>query len=181
VTRFDSAAGFQGYKRSLHEGGIRIPFIAWMPGTVAPGISDHLGYFPDLLPTFCELAGTVAPTAHDGLSLAPLLAGRGTQARHGHLFFEFENQIAVRSGNWKYYRGRRGPEPCAPDVPNDDEALYDLAADRHEDRDLKAEHPEVLRELKTHVVHEHREYTPDPVPPAYEPRRSLNRSEGINQ
>ena len=31
VTRFNSSGGFQGYKRSLHDGGIRIPFIAWWP------------------------------------------------------------------------------------------------------------------------------------------------------
>jgi len=38
VTRFDSAGGFQGYKRSLHEGGIRIPFIALWPGTIEPSV-----------------------------------------------------------------------------------------------------------------------------------------------
>jgi len=59
VTRFDSAGGFQGYKRSLHEGGIRIPFIAWWPGTITPGVTDHMGYFPDLLPTCCALAAVL--------------------------------------------------------------------------------------------------------------------------
>jgi uncharacterized sulfatase len=180
VTRFDSAGGFQGYKRSLHEGGIRIPFIAWMPGTVAPGTSDHLGYFPDLLPTFCELAGCAAPDAHDGLSLAPLLTGQGEQPRHEHLYFEYQNQLAVRRGNWKYYRCQRSAEPFALDAADDNEALYDLAADLHEDRDLKTAHPEVLRELKACVPCEHREYQPTPVPPFYEPRRScLEAGDGV--
>ncbi len=173
VTRFDSAGGFQGYKRSLHEGGIRIPFIVSMPDTVAPGVSGHLGYFPDLLPTLCELAGCDAPEAHDGLSLAPLLTGQGEQSRHEHLYFEYQNQLAVRRGNWKYYRCQRSAEPFALDRTGDDEALYDLADDRHEDRDLKAAYPEVLRQLKTHVLCEHRAHAPTPVPPAYEPQRLL--------
>jgi arylsulfatase A-like enzyme len=168
VQRFDSAGGFQGYKRSLHEGGIRVPFIACWPGTIQPGVSDHLGYFPDLLPTFCELAGCPLPTAHDGLSLAPLFTGQGEQAQHGHLYFEYQNQLAVRSGNWKYYRCRRSPEPFAIDRTNDDEALYDLAADRHEDRDLKAAQPEILRQLKACIPSEHREHRPHAAPPAYD-------------
>jgi arylsulfatase A-like enzyme len=153
VTRFNSAGGFQGYKRSLHEGGIRIPFIARWPGTIQPGVSNHLGYFPDLLPTVCELAGAAFP-ATDGLTFLPLLTGQ-PQPQHEHLYFEFEKQVSVRRGNWKYYRH------------NDDEALYDLAADRHEDRDLKAAHPEVLAELKDCVAREHRHYEPQPVPPNY--------------
>ena len=56
MTRFDSAGGFRGYKRFLHEGGIRIPFVANWPGTISPHTSDHIGYFPDLLVTLCELA-----------------------------------------------------------------------------------------------------------------------------
>lgn len=170
VTRFDSAGGFQGYKRSLHEGGIRIPFIARWPGTIKPGVSDHLGYFPDFLPTFCELAGASAPEAHDGVSLVPLLTGKGRQPRHAHLYFEYQNQLAVRRGNWKYYRCRRGAEAFALDRTDDEEALYDLAVDRHEDCDVKSAHPDVLRKLKAIVRREHRAYTPTPVPPAYEPR-----------
>lgn len=172
VTRFDSSGGFQGYKRSLHEGGIRIPFIASMPSSVAPGVSGHLGYFPDLLPTLCELAGCDAPEAHDGLSLAPRLLGQGEQAQHDYLHFEYQNQLAVRRGNWKYYRCQRSPEPFALDRTNDDEALYDLETDPHEDRDLKAQHPDILRRLKTHAQAAHRTHSPTPAPPAWDPPMS---------
>lgn len=171
VTRFDSAGGFQGYKRSLREGGIRIPFIAWMPGTVTPGVSDHLGYFPDLLPTFCELTNTPPPATHDGLSLAPMLTGAGRQEHHEYLYFEFNSELAVRSGNWKYYRSHCNTDPFDLDSKSDHEALYDITLDRHEDQDLKRSYPDILHKLKTHVLSSHHDYTSTPVPPAYEPKR----------
>jgi arylsulfatase A-like enzyme len=167
VTRFDSAGGFQGYKRSLHEGGIRIPFIARWPGTIKPGVSDHLGYFPDLMPTLCDFAGAKTPP-NDGLSFLPLLQGKD-QPKHEYLYFEFENQLAVRKGNWKYFRYQRNKTPFAVDATNDgNEGLFDLAADRHEDTDVKAAHPEVLADLKACVQREHRDYEPQPVPPHYD-------------
>jgi arylsulfatase A-like enzyme len=168
VTRFDSAGGFQGYKRSLHEGGIRIPFIARWPGVIEPGESNHLGYFPDLMPTFCDVANVPAPVT-DGLTLLPLLTGREQQPQHEHLYFEYQDQVALRRGNWKYYRCRQSAATFASATsPEDNEALYDLDTDRHEDKDVKADHPELLGELKTCVAREHRKPNPQPAPPQYD-------------
>ncbi len=165
VTRFDSAGAFQGYKRSLHEGGIRIPLIAWCPGVVAPGVSAHAGYFPDLFPTLCEAAGAACPAVTDGLSLLPLLTGRpACQPEHPHLYFEYLNQWAVRRGRWKYFRDDAG---C--------EALYDLSSDPHEDRDLKAAHPDVFEALKACIAREHRFLVPFASPAGYRPRAILER------
>ncbi len=49
--------------------------------------------------------------------------------------------------------------------------LFILADDRHEDRDVKAGHPDVLRALKACVLKEHRDYIPHPVPPNYDYRK----------
>nr|MBR9810969.1 sulfatase-like hydrolase/transferase [bacterium] len=57
VNFFDSNGPLKGYKRSLHDGGIRVPMIAFWPGTVKPGVSDHASAFWDWMPTACELAG----------------------------------------------------------------------------------------------------------------------------
>jgi arylsulfatase A-like enzyme len=166
AARFDSAGGFRGFKRSLNEGGIRVPFIVRWPGTVQPGVSDHVGYFPDLLPTFCAIAGA-QPAANDGLSFLPLLQGR-EQPRHGYLYFEYENQLAVRMGNWKYARNQRGPERFTVEGTDRHEALFDLATDRHEDRDVKTQNPEVLARLKACVPREHRDLVPAALPPNYD-------------
>lgn len=166
VTRFDSAAGFQGYKRSLHEGGIRIPFIAWWPGTIQPSVSDHPGYFPDVFPTLCDAALTPCETVTDGISLFPLLTGdAGAQRSHDCLYFEYQNQWAVRQGNWKYFRDADGRE-----------ALYDLSRDRHEDHDLKAEQPDRFAALKGLVAREHRCMVAFESPAQYSPATVLGGS-----
>ncbi len=159
VTFFDSAGPFQGYKRSLHEGGIRIPFIARCPKRIPGGrVTSELCYFPDLMNTFCELAGLPPEGSADGHSLVPLLTGNEhEQPRHEHLYFEFRNcqledQVAVRKGAFKYYKSTDATEN-----------LYNLDEDIHEDNDIKDAHPDIFRELKNIVAEEHRDYTPQPV------------------
>ena len=62
---FDSAHPFRSGKgwgkSSLREGGIRMPFIVAWGGKLRPQVSDHVGYFPDVMPTLCELAGVEPP------------------------------------------------------------------------------------------------------------------------
>lgn len=165
VTRFDSAGGFQGYKRSLHEGGIRIPFIAWWPGVIQPAVSDHPGYFPDVFPTLCDITDTPCPTVTDGLSLLPLLTGNPeAQVQHDYLYFEYRNQWAVRQGKWKYYRNADGSE-----------ALYDLERDRHEDHDVQSEHAERFQALKNRIAMEHRSLIAFNSPNEYDPGTILER------
>ncbi|MFN2351800.1 MAG: arylsulfatase [Kiritimatiellia bacterium] len=158
VTRFDSSGGFQGYKRSLHEGGIRIPFIVRQPGVIRPGVTDHMGYFPDFLPTCLELAGQTQDDG-DGISLLPLLTGRGPQRRHPYLYFEFIEQLAVRRDDWKLFR----------DAGSNQEALYNLSEDPREQHDLKDAQPDIFAELQACAEREHRDYVPAPVPPGYDP------------
>lgn len=160
VTRFNSSGGLQGYKRSLHEGGIRVPLIVRQPGTVRPGVSSHMGYFPDLLPTFCDVAGREYDVSTDGISLAPLFRDDpGNQRQHDHLYFEYRSQSAVRKGNWKYY--------C--DVEKNMEALFDLASDRHEDSNVKDDHRDIFNDLKRRVNQEHQGHRPQKVPSCYDP------------
>lgn len=98
VTKFDSAGPFQGYKRSLHEGGIRVPFIARCPRRIPGGrTTGRLAYFPDLMNTLCELVALEPEGPADGHSLMPLLRGdESAQPEHPYLYFEFMGQIAAR-------------------------------------------------------------------------------------
>ncbi len=79
----------------------------------------------------------------------------------------------MRQGDWKFFRFNHGKAPFDLDHTNDDEALYNLADDRHEDRDVKGEHPDMLRELKACVLKEHRDHTPRAVPPSYDRRQGF--------
>jgi arylsulfatase A-like enzyme len=154
VKTFDSAGPFQGFKRSLHEGGIRVPFIAWGPGRIPGGrVSEELCYFPDLMNTFCELVMLPPEGPADGHSLVPLLEGReDEQPSHPYLYHEYLGQIAVREGNHKFYRDGDGAE-----------FLYDLETDVHEDTDIKDQHPAIFARLKGRIALEHRDYAPTPV------------------
>jgi len=86
--RFKGSGALPGRKGRFEVGGLRVPTIAYWPGTIAPGRkSDHLSAFWDVMPTFAELAGIKPPAPIDGISMVPTLLGRGEQARHSYLYF----------------------------------------------------------------------------------------------
>jgi len=138
---FNSNGPLRGIKRDLYEGGIRVPFIVWAPGRVAPGVSDLPIAFWDVLPTFAELAGALVPPDLDGLSFAPTLLGRATaQKRHDMLYWEFHERRfaqAIRMGNWKGVRN-------GPDAPFE---LYNLAVDIGEKVNLAGANPEMVSKM----------------------------------
>lgn len=134
---------FRGKKGQLYEGGIRVPVAARWPGRITAGrVSNHLWYFPDILPTIAELCGAKAPADIDGISLVPELLGESAagrkQARHEYLYWEFVGQTAVRSGDWKAIQMK-------PDAPWE---LYNLATDVSEANNLAARNPDVLARLQ---------------------------------
>jgi arylsulfatase A-like enzyme len=178
VKRFDSSGGFQGYKRSLHEGGIRIPFIVRWPGVIQPEISNYIGFFPDIMATICDLTGLEIPSNCDGISIKPLLCeDNSNQLEHDYLYFEYQNQIAIRCGDWKFFRYDHRNAPFSIENTNDDEALFNIAVDNHEDNDLKNEYPNLMRDLKAYVFREHNDYVPIPIPPNYD-KKFNNKSKG---
>jgi hypothetical protein len=86
--RFDNNGPLPGFKGDASEGGLRVPCIAWWPGTIGGGReSAELFYFPDFMPTFAALAGIEAPSPTDGLSFVPTLLESGSQPTHDYLFF----------------------------------------------------------------------------------------------
>ena len=145
----DSNGVLRGGKRDLYEGGIRVPLIArWPAGIPAGKVTDHPSAFWDFLPTACDLIGIEPPAGIDGISYAPTLTGKGTQASHPSLYWEFHElggRRALRSGDWKLVQ--YGLKPGAFGKCE----LYDLANDLSEQNDLSEKHPErvaaMLREM----------------------------------
>jgi arylsulfatase A-like enzyme len=79
-TFFNSFGPFDGIKRDLWEGGVRMPTIARWPGRIATNsVCAVPSQFHDWLPTFADAAGLVGPARSDGVSLLPALTGSGTQ------------------------------------------------------------------------------------------------------
>ncbi len=143
-----TGVAFRGHKGNLYEGGLRVPMIAYWPGRIKPGqVSDLLWYFPDIFPTFAELAGAKTPDDLDGISVVPTLLGEDVagrkQEQHEYLYWEYGGQVAVRQGNWKAIRTRGKWE------------LYDLATDIEEKNNLAEKHPDILARLKKFAEEAH--------------------------
>jgi arylsulfatase A-like enzyme len=155
---FNSNGGFRGYKRDLYEGGLRCPLLVRWPGKIKPGsTSDHLSAHWDVLPTFCELAGTKAPVIIDGISFVPTLLGKRQQA-HKYLYWEFfegGGKRAMRMGHWKAVQNNLNKG--GPNAPIE---LYDLSKDSAERNNLAAKNPEIVFHAK-HIFNE--AHTPSPI------------------
>jgi arylsulfatase A-like enzyme len=141
---------FRGGKGNFYEGGLRIPFLVRWPGKIKAGeVSDHLGYFPDIMPTLAELAGVKAPRQTDGISLAPTLLGEQyeghTQGQHKYLYWEDPGSCAIRMNTWKAIR---------PDREASFE-LYDLSQDLEELHDLAGQYPEILEQMILYAKEAH--------------------------
>ena len=142
---FNSSGGLRGTKRDLYEGGIRVPLLAWWPGTIrAGGETAHLSAFWDMMPTVADLAGIAVPGGLDGVSFAPTLTGRGAQQPPKPLYWEFHElggRMALREGDWKLVRYGVLKDPNGP------AELYDIRNDPRETTNLAARHPQRVREM----------------------------------
>ena len=148
LARFQPSGPLSGIKRSLTDGGIRVPMIARWPGTIPPGAeTDHVAYFGDWMATAAELAGAEVPDGCDSISFVPtLLDPTAKQRRHEFLYWEFHEggfkQAALYQGRWK---GIRSGGPDAPVV------LYDLRDDIAEKTDVAAEHPDIAAKIGAYL------------------------------
>ena len=143
LKRFEPSGPYSGIKRSLTDGGIRVPCLAWWPGRVkAGGVTGHVAYFGDWMATAAQLAGAALPPDRDSVSFAPTLLGEKGQAPHEFLYWEFHEggfrQAALYQGRWKGIR--RG----APDAPV---RLFDQQSDVAETNDVAAQNPEIARKI----------------------------------
>jgi len=141
---FESNGQLRGMKRDLYEGGIRVPMIARWPGHIKPGsVSEQVSGFQDVLPTLAQLGGAEAPPI-DGLSMAPILLGKGDQPRHAYLYWEFlekGGRQAVLQDKWK---GVRLNTQQNPDGPIE---LYDISQDLGEAHNIAERHAEIVARL----------------------------------
>lgn len=134
------AGKFQGKKRSLYEGGIRVPsFMIWkarqhdFPATLSQACSTC-----DYLPTILQMLGISLKQDRvlDGMSLYPMLIGK-TQERVKPLIFCSGTQGAVVDGRFKLYVNKNTIQ------------LFDLQEDPYEQHDISKKHPQVTERMKT--------------------------------
>jgi arylsulfatase A len=134
---------FRGQKRTLWEGGIRVPGVVRWPGQVQAGnVSDEIVHMTDVFPTVLAAAQARPEPAWkvDGQNLLDVWRGRAKTPQRT-LFWEWRvegyNQVAAMRGDLKLViTGNTSPE------------LYDVEADPGEMRSLHAEHPKVMKQLQ---------------------------------
>jgi arylsulfatase A-like enzyme len=141
---FDSNGQLRGIKRDLYEGGIRVPMLVRWPGKAPAGsISNHVGYFGDLMATAAEVARVPVPSNLDSVSFLPAILGEiDRQEEHAYLYWEFYERgsaQAIRMGNWKAVR-----KPMFGDTIE----LYNLESDTGEEIDVSEGFPEVVAKAR---------------------------------
>jgi arylsulfatase A-like enzyme len=141
---------FRGGKGDFYEGGIRVPFIARWPGKIKAGtVSEHLGYFPDVMPTLAEIAHATPRKDTDGISILPTLLGEKATGRkqnnHEYLYWENKKSIALRMNDWKAIRPNKN-------LPFE---LYDLSKDIEELHDVATQFPDIIERMKTYAKKAH--------------------------
>ena len=131
--RFSNTWPFSGRKTELLEGGLRIPAIVRWPGHVRPGVTSGAQIMTmDWLPTFLTAAGAAPDPAFpsDGIDLAAALAGAALPERPLFWRYKFNDQRAMRCGDWKYLKIRENA------------FLFNVADDPLERANLKGRYPD---------------------------------------
>ncbi len=143
-----STGGLRGRKRSVYEGGIRVPGIIRWPGHVPAGKTCDVPVVgTDLFTTVCEITGTQPPPDRvlDGVSITPTFQGTPPERPiplYWRCYIAPEKvKTAMRVGDWKI---------LAPEDLSSFE-LYNVALDPEERRELSAAEPERFAELQSQL------------------------------
>jgi len=138
---------FSKFKTTLYEGGMSTPFIAFWPGVIKSqenkwNTTPH--YLIDIMPTVLDLAGAKYPATYngnrikptEGISMKPLFI-KGAGQTHDYMYWEHQNNCAIRHGKWKAVKR----------LNDKTWELYDIDADRTEQNNIAEQHPDIVKDL----------------------------------
>lgn len=144
------AGPLRGWKCSMYDGGVRIPFLLRWPAQVKPKVSDAFVCQMDLLASLAELLGQSYPDELDSQNTLPAFLGKDKKGRK-ELVIEGMFNYAFRQGDWALL-------PPNPRVEGDGYKLFNLKKDIGQQKDLSKENPKKLdamikrfEYLKTHT------------------------------
>lgn len=141
-------AGMKGLKGTVDEGGVRVPFLVQWNGAIKEGRTvDTVVSYLDILPTLVDLAGAKLPETHafEGRSLKPLLMEKDPEWQDRLLFqhvTRWNRGADPDQFKWKKYSVRNQRFRLVEGV------LYDMENDPDQNKDVTAEHPELVAEMK---------------------------------
>jgi arylsulfatase len=171
-----SPGRLRGRKGSTFEGGVRVPFLARLPGRIPAGrVIDGIASTMDILPTVARLAGAALPAKPlDGIDIWPMLSGSVPGIdREALLYFDNVHLQCARWKNWKLHVARynsavysAAPAGGRKNLPLRPLELYNLAIDPDESYDVAAENPEIVKEIHGRIERALKTF-PEPIRKAW--------------
>ena len=162
-----NAGPYRGAKGCLFEGGIRVPSIVSMPGTIPEGgVRDQLTTGCDWFPTIAELCDVALPDrTYDGKSLWSVLESKDAESPHDHFFWLLGKgknaQWAVRRDQWKLLGNARDRTDPRDPKKVDKLFLANLNDDIGEGVNVAKEHPAIVKELQAVMQSHHDDIYPE--------------------
>ncbi len=150
-----TAKPLRGEKGTSWEGGYRVPGIFRWPGKIKPGIVNGMAANLDLYVTFATLSGGEQPGGLPGFiskDISDVLL-RGAASPRKKWFYSHGGALAFRSGRYKIHLGTKdrssNPETRArePITKHDPPLLFDLSTDIGEQKNIAADHPQIIARL----------------------------------
>lgn len=144
-----------GWGYTTAEGGMRVPTIAWWPGTIPAGSQcAEVASLMDLYPTIANLAGAQLPQDRviDGKDILPLLKGEpGAKSPHeAFYYFMFDQLQAVRSGDWKMYLPLQEVKGGGWNLDKErfaEPRLYNLSEDLQETKNVAPQNRDIMKQM----------------------------------
>ncbi|GAB5521034.1 MAG: sulfatase [Rhodothermales bacterium] len=149
-------------KQSTWEGGMRVPMLAWWPGTIEPEVVKALGTTMDLFPTAADMAGALMPSdrPYDGASMLPLFTGQTDTIRDTVYYYRKQQLFAIRQGPWKAHFTTQGSYQNSGNyTEHETPLLFNLDHDPSEQYNLAEVHPDIVTRL-TAAAEDHVARTP---------------------
>ena len=174
---FRSYGPFNGIKRDVWDGGLRVPCVVWGPGIVKSGSTSFPCQFHDWMATFADMAGVPAPMRSTGVSLLPLLRGEEEKQPFGTIYSEYnfgggmafyddyadnkrnrprgeQQVIFFRAQDGRFLKAIR----TGIKTGQEDFEIYDTQADPAETQNLANSMPEMQEQLRAAVLQNRRAF-----------------------
>ena len=154
---------YRGHKADLFDGGHRIPCILRWPGGAKPHHVEQTVCLTDFYATFAALNGYKLKDTEgeDSYSLLPTIVSETevSPIREATVHHSIAGQFTIRQGEWKLLLSPSSGGWSAP-RPKDSVALatlpsvqlYNMKTDPSEKKNLEAQYPEKVAELRSLLV-----------------------------